>query len=104
MRMGRLMSLALAGLLTSVVLTAPVVTSSALAAADGKTASIKPTSKEHPLEELFSGYYFATPETKLMQDDDFDNPGMILVDAAKANWSKVEGEAGKSVNELQLLL
>jgi len=68
----------------------------AMAAADGKTKAIKPTSKDHPLDELFSGYYFATPETRAMQDDDFDNPGMIVVEQAAENWSKVEGQAGKS--------
>jgi sulfur-oxidizing protein SoxA len=96
MRMGRLMSLVLAGLLTGAVLAAPVVTSSAQAAADGKTASIKPASKDHPLEEIFSGYYFATPETRAMQDDDFDNPGMGIVEQAVENWKKVDGDAGKS--------
>jgi sulfur-oxidizing protein SoxA len=48
------------------------------------------------MSELYSGYYFATPETRAMQDDDFDNPGMPVVEKAVALWSKVEGDEGKS--------
>lgn len=43
-----------------------------------------------------SGYDFATPETKAMQDDDFVNPGMLIVPVGEQLWTKVEGDAGKS--------
>lgn len=68
-------------------------------AADGKNESIKPAAKDHPLDELWSGYHFTTKETKGMQDDDFANPGMTWYDIGEANWSKKDGEAGKSCSD-----
>lgn len=46
--------------------------------------------------EKMSGYVFASPETQAMQDDDFENPGMLAVEDGAAEWKKVEGAAGKS--------
>lgn len=46
--------------------------------------------------ESKSGYTFAQPETKAMQDDDFVNPGMLVMSVGEAEWSKVAGKAGKS--------
>jgi sulfur-oxidizing protein SoxA len=43
-----------------------------------------------------SGYVYATPPTRAMEDDDFQNPGSLWVDKGKALWSTVEGSAGKS--------
>jgi len=65
-------------------------------AADGKTEALKPSSADHPLDELWSGYYYATKETQEMQDDDIANPGMAWYDQGEELWTKVEGEAGKS--------
>ena len=89
--MGKLIKMALSGLLASVLMSG-----AAMAAADGKTKPINAASKEHPVEEIFSGYFITSPETRSMQDDDFDNPGMIYVEEGTAQWSKVEGKAGKS--------
>lgn len=47
-------------------------------------------------EMLKSGYAFSTPETRAMQDDDFDNPAFLWVDVGEAKWSAVDGSAGKS--------
>lgn len=49
-----------------------------------------------PFSELISGYYFRTPETRALQDDDFSNPAFIWVDQASELWDTVEGEAGES--------
>ncbi len=43
-----------------------------------------------------SGYLAASPETRAMQDDDFENPGFLWVEQGEKLWTKVEGEAGKS--------
>ncbi len=48
---------------------------------------------------LDSGYDYATAETQAMQDDDIDNPSFIWVDIGEANWSKADGDAGKSCAE-----
>jgi len=46
--------------------------------------------------DIRSGYSYAEPETQAMQDDDFNNPGMLWVDIGEEMWSTVDGEAGKS--------
>ncbi|MEJ2116736.1 MAG: sulfur oxidation c-type cytochrome SoxA [Alphaproteobacteria bacterium] len=56
----------------------------------------KPDISKYMVGEKKSGYIYAEPETRSMQDDDFSNPGMLWVDAGMAEWSKVDGEAGKS--------
>lgn len=43
-----------------------------------------------------SGYTFAEPETRAIQDDDFQNPAFLWMERAIPLWTKAEGEAGKS--------
>ncbi len=43
-----------------------------------------------------SGYTYASPETRTLQDDDFENPGFLWIEKAQEQWSAVDGEAGKS--------
>jgi sulfur-oxidizing protein SoxA len=65
-------------------------------AADGKTGAIKQSIKGHPLDEVFSGYYYASKDTQEIQNDDFGNPAMTWYDVGETNWSKKDGEAGKA--------
>ncbi|MAH85625.1 MAG: sulfur oxidation c-type cytochrome SoxA [Rhodospirillaceae bacterium TMED8] len=51
---------------------------------------------KYQVEDRRSGYTYRTKETRAMQDDDFQNPGMALVDEGEALWSMVDGKAGKS--------
>ena len=51
---------------------------------------------EDVLGEVISGWHFRGTETRAMQADDFDNPGMLFVEDARAAWNTVEGAAGKS--------
>lgn len=46
-----------------------------------------------------SGYTFAEPETRAMQDDDFTNPGFLWIEEGKKLWSKAEGTAGKACKD-----
>ena len=46
--------------------------------------------------EKRSGYTYAQPETRAMQDDDFANPAFLMVDPANELWKTADGEAGKS--------
>lgn len=46
--------------------------------------------------EIASGYVYAEPETRAMQADDFENPGILWVDQGETLWSEADGEAGKS--------
>ncbi len=50
----------------------------------------------HPFDEVLSGWLFRTEETRAMEADSFDNPGMLRVEEGEALWSTVEGTAGKS--------
>jgi sulfur-oxidizing protein SoxA len=88
--MSKLKFLGIAAGLAAILLAAPAL------AADGKAGAIKQSIKGHPLDELYSGYYFTTKETKAIQDDDFGNPAMTWYDIGETDWSKVEGEAGKA--------
>lgn len=55
-----------------------------------------PAMQQYVVGDKRSGYTFAEPETRAMQDDDFQNPGFLWVERGQALWSKAEGEAGKS--------
>jgi sulfur-oxidizing protein SoxA len=48
------------------------------------------------LDEVMSGWLFRGTETRAMQADDFDNPGMIFVEQALDMWDVAEGTEGKS--------
>lgn len=50
----------------------------------------------YQVEDRRSGYTYAAPETRAIQDDDFENPAMIMVDEGASLWTEVDGEAGKS--------
>lgn len=83
----------IAGIVAAIIFAAPAL------AGDGKSAALKPASKDSPLSEIWSGYHFASKETRAMQDDDFGNPAMTWYDVGETNWSKKDGEAGKSCAE-----
>ncbi len=46
--------------------------------------------------ELRTGYTYAKPKTRAMQDDDFENPAFLWVDYGEELWDTADGEAGKS--------
>lgn len=48
------------------------------------------------IDEIVSGWEYRTPETQQLQTDDFDNPGMLFVDAAREMWSEAMGPEGES--------
>lgn len=50
----------------------------------------------HPLDEVTSGWLYRTPETRALEADSFQNPGMLYVERGEEIWNTVEGEAGKS--------
>ena len=53
-------------------------------------------SKPQGVNQLRSGYYWATTPTRAMQDDDFSNPAFLWVDIGSEQWVTKDGEAGKS--------
>jgi sulfur-oxidizing protein SoxA len=69
------------------------------ACTDGKptsSADLDPALKKYTSGAKRSGYIFAEPETRAIQDDDFNNPAFFWIDKGKEMWSKAEGDAGKS--------
>ncbi|WP_417724063.1 sulfur oxidation c-type cytochrome SoxA [Salipiger sp.] len=48
------------------------------------------------LDEVISGWHFRDDDTQAMEMDDFDNPGMLFVDAARDTWNTPDGTEGKS--------
>nr|VFK26468.1 MAG: sulfur-oxidizing protein SoxA [Candidatus Kentron sp. MB]VFK74575.1 MAG: sulfur-oxidizing protein SoxA [Candidatus Kentron sp. MB] len=55
-----------------------------------------PVLQDYIVGDRYTGYVISTPETRKMQDDDFDNPGFMWVEQAWELWSRAEGKAGKS--------
>lgn len=51
------------------------------------------------IDTIYSGWRFRTDETQDLEEDDFDNPGMLTVDAAMDAFSVAEGAAGKSCQD-----
>lgn len=50
----------------------------------------------HEVEGRRSGYLYNSPATRLLQDDDFVNPGFFALERGRELWSKPMGEKGKS--------
>lgn len=50
----------------------------------------------HPLDEVISGWHYRTKETRALEADSFQNPGMLYVERGEEIWNTVEGDAGKS--------
>ena len=46
--------------------------------------------------EAKSGYVYASPQTRAMEDDEFQNPGSLWVDKGKVLWNAVDATTGKS--------
>jgi len=60
------------------------------------TRTAAPAHLEDVMDEVISGWHFRGTETRAMQADDFDNPGMIFVEQAEEVWNTAEGSEGKS--------
>lgn len=60
------------------------------------TTAAAPAHLSDVLDEVYSGWVFRSDETQAMQMDDFDNPGMVFVEAAMDAWNTAEGSKGKS--------
>ncbi|MCW9001731.1 MAG: sulfur oxidation c-type cytochrome SoxA [Rhodospirillales bacterium] len=72
-----------------------VMANAAVYAADAPNLN-DPKIAKYVAGDKWSGYVTSTPETRKMQDDDFENPSFVWVDQARALWDKVDGKAGKS--------
>lgn len=55
-----------------------------------------PAPEGHPFDEIISGWHYRTAETRALEADSFQNPGMLYVERGEEIWNTVDGEAGKS--------
>ncbi len=60
------------------------------------TTAAAPAHLDGALTEIYSGWLFRDDDTRAMQKDDFDNPGMIIVDVATDKWNEAFGSNGES--------
>jgi sulfur-oxidizing protein SoxA len=60
------------------------------------TRTAAPAHLSEAMDEVMSGWLFREDETRAMQADDFDNPGMIFVEQAMDVWNTADGSEGKS--------
>ena len=60
------------------------------------TKTAAPAHLDGALDEIMSGWRFRDSTTQVMQMDDFDNPGMLDVEAAAEMWATADGSEGKS--------
>ena len=50
----------------------------------------------HPFDEVLSGWLYREAETRSLEEDSFENPGLLSVEEGEEIWNTVEGTAGKS--------
>jgi len=60
------------------------------------TRTAAPAHLSAVLDEVISGWHFRGVETRAMQADDFDNPGLIYVEQAEEVWNTADGSEGKA--------
>lgn len=60
------------------------------------TETAAPAHLADRFDTIYSGWRFRTDETQALEIDDFDNPGMLTVDAAIDAFNTVDGSEGKS--------
>ena len=60
------------------------------------TKTEAPAHLDGALDEIMSGWRFRSAETQAMEADDFDNPGMLMVEDAMVAWETASGTEGKS--------
>lgn len=60
------------------------------------TKTAAPDFLKESLDTIYSGWLFREDETRELQKDDFDNPGMVFVDRGLDAWNKKMGAKGES--------
>ncbi|SFR32406.1 diheme cytochrome SoxA (sulfur oxidation) [Litoreibacter janthinus] len=94
---GALSALIVAGTMTTGAMADPVDDTLVI---NGETTIVTrtkaPAHVSDALDEVMSGWLFRGTETRAMQADDFDNPGMIFVEQAEDAWNTADGSEGKS--------
>lgn len=61
-----------------------------------KIDSVVKPQESLPFDMARSGWHYRTLETRALEADSFENPGMLFVERGEELWETVDGEAGKS--------
>lgn len=60
------------------------------------TKTAAPAFLKDTFDTIYSGWLFRETETRDLQKDDFDNPGMVFVDRGLDAWNETMGKNGES--------
>ncbi|MDO9526088.1 MAG: sulfur oxidation c-type cytochrome SoxA [Gemmobacter sp.] len=60
------------------------------------TSTPAPDHLKDTMDTIYSGWLYRETETRDLQRDDFDNPGMVFVDRGLDSWNKAQGAKGES--------
>lgn len=60
------------------------------------TKTAAPDHLKDVMDTIYSGWHFREDETRALQKDDFDNPGMVFVDRGMDSWNAAQGAKGES--------
>ncbi|WP_255561726.1 sulfur oxidation c-type cytochrome SoxA [Pseudohoeflea coraliihabitans] len=64
---------------------------------DGEPITVRASAPEGlPFDENLSGWLYRSAETRQLETDTFENPGMLAVERGEEIWNTVDGTAGKS--------
>ncbi|GAA0297991.1 sulfur oxidation c-type cytochrome SoxA [Rhodovulum strictum] len=93
-------SAALGLALTGAAVADPVEDSLTVITEDGEleivTRTAAPDHLKDVLPTIYSGWHYREDETRALQRDDFDNPGMVFADRGHDNWNAEIGTGGES--------
>ncbi len=60
------------------------------------TSAPAPDHVKDVMDTVYSGWHYRENETRDLERDDFDNPGMVFVDRGLDSWNKAQGVKGES--------
>lgn len=60
------------------------------------TTTAAPAHLQDVMDTIWSGWHFREDETRDLQRDDFDNPGMVFADRGLDSWNAAQGKNGES--------
>ncbi|MEH6774248.1 MAG: sulfur oxidation c-type cytochrome SoxA [Cereibacter changlensis] len=60
------------------------------------TMTSAPDHLKDTMDTIWSGWHYREDDTRDMERDDFDNPGMVFVDRAIDSWNAPQGAKGES--------
>lgn len=60
------------------------------------TSAPAPDHLKGAFDTIWSGWHFREDDTRAMEKDDFDNPGMVFVDRGRDLWNQSMGTKGES--------